>query len=528
VTPFRRRVVGREVQSHGLDWSAPADDDARIGPAPSFTLVVPVWNTDPDALRALFRSVRAQRYDAWDMSIVDDASTRPETRRVLDEAAADPRVRVTRLDRNSGIGRATGAGLARATGTWIAFVDHDDVLDSDALLDVARLVREVPDLEMVYTDQDRLRADGTIGDPSWKSAWSVDLLRSTNCIVHLCCYRRSLLDALGGIREGFDGSQDYDLLLRMGDTLDTTRIGHVARPRYHWRASAGSVASDPEAKPWAFEAARRALADSLRRRNMRGRVEPHDVLGWYHTRYEIVGRARATVVLIGDAGSALDTTRESVARAGEGAVAIVETAQARNGAAAAAVAASASTDLVAFVAAGVVVRPGWLDGLGEHAQRADVGFAGGRLLDDAGRPTFGLVVGGPAAVVPATPAVVPDDFAWSGRIVRNLSAVPLHLAATRPEVVRSIGWDDVLDGDAFAADMSLRARARGLAVVSTPHAEGARSERVDGPRASRRAIRTLRARWDLDTAGDPFLNPNVPAPGPRSTRVSIRRGLRAR
>ncbi len=162
-------------------------------------------------------------------------------------------------------------------------------------------------------------------------------------------------------------------------------------------------------------------------------------------------------------------------------------------------------------------------------QRADVGFAGGTLLDGAGRPTFGLVVGGPATVVPATPAVVPDDFAWSGRVVRNLSAVTLHLAATRPEVVRSLGWDDALDGDVFAADIGLRARARGLAVVSTPHAEGVRSERAGAPRASRRAIRTLRARWELDAAGDPFLNPNVPAPGRRSTRcASIRRGARAR
>jgi glycosyltransferase involved in cell wall biosynthesis len=416
VTPFRRRVVGREVQSHGLDWAAPSDD-GLLGPAPRFTLVVPVWNTDPDALRALFRSVRAQWYGGWDMSIVDDASTRPETRSVLEEAETDPRVRVTRLDRNSGIGHATRAGLARATGEWIAFVDHDDVLDPDALRDVARLVREVPELEMVYTDQDRLRADGTIGDPAYKSAWSVDLLRSTNCIVHLCCYRRSLLDALGGIREGFDGSQDYDLLLRVGDALDTTRIGHVARPRYHWRASPGSVASDPEAKPWAFEAARHALADSLHRRNMRGRVEPHEVLGWYHTRYEVVGRPRATVVLVGDAGSALDATRASVAHAGERAIAIVETAAARTGPAAAAVAANASTDLVAFVAAGVVVRPGWLDALGEHAQRADVAFAGGTLVDDTGRRTFGLVVGGSAGLVAATPAVVPDDFAWSGRVV---------------------------------------------------------------------------------------------------------------
>ena len=139
-------------------------------------------------------------------------------------------------------------------------------------MDVMRLVDEAPNLQFVYTDQDRLSVDGHVSDPSYKSAWSPDLLRSTNCIVHLCCYRRSLLDAIGGVRSGYDGSQDYDLLLRVADHLDASCIGHVARPRYHWRASAGSVAADPDAKPWAYDSAVRALEDSLRRRGLRGRV----------------------------------------------------------------------------------------------------------------------------------------------------------------------------------------------------------------------------------------------------------------
>ena len=297
-----------------------------------------------------------------------------------------------------------GRGARRATGAWIAFVDHDDVLDPDALLDVARLVREVPDLEMVYTDQDRLRADGTIGDPAFKSAWSVDLLRSTNCIVHLCCYRRSLLDALGGIREGFDGSQDYDLLLRVGDALDTTRIGHVARPRYHWRASAGSVASDPEAKPWAFEAARRALVDSLQRRNMRGRVEPHDVLGWYHTRYEIVGRPRR------------DGCRSSVtpgARSTRHAPASPTRAKApspssrrRRRAPARRRPRSPRTHRPTWWRSSR--RASWSGPVGSTAWASTRSVPmsvspAARCVDDAGRRAFGLVVGGPAGVAPATP-----------------------------------------------------------------------------------------------------------------------------
>ena len=139
-----------------------------------------------------------------------------------------------------------------------------------------------------------------------------------------------------------------------------------------------------------------------------------------------------------------------------------------------------------------------------------------------------LVVGGPGAVVSATPEVVPDDFAWSGRVVRNLSAVTLHLAATRPEVLRSIGWDTELDGDLFAADIGMRARESGIVVVSTPHAEGVRTDQGAGTRASRRAVRRLRTRWDLDNAGDPFLNPNVPLRAPSSATRRWRRAARWR
>jgi hypothetical protein len=479
------------------------------GPAPTFTVVVPVWNTEPSLLHAMYASLLAQRYATWDLSIVDDASTRAETRAALDQMATDARVHIDRLDTNTGIVHATQRALSHARGDWIAFVDHDDVLHEDALLDVARLIRAVPDLEMVYTDQDLLRGDGSIGDPAFKSAWSPDLLRATNCVMHLSCYRRSRLETLGGMRDGYDGGQDYDLLLRVADSVATTRIGHVARPRYHWRAAVGSVAADVDAKPWAFEAAERALADSLRRRNMGGRVEPHEVRGWYHTRYDIARDVRATVVFIGEEGSALATTRDAIANAAPGAVAVEHVEHASTVAAATSLAANAHTDLVMFVGAGVVPAPGALDALAEHATRPEVGFTGGVCTDDAGGRSFGLVIGGDETVRRATPDIDPGNFAWSGRVVRNLSAVPLHLAATRPDVLRTTTWDDGLDGDLFAADVCLRARRRGLFVVSTPHAGASTIRTLPAVRTSARMTRSFRERWQVDDVADPYVNPNV-------------------
>ncbi len=314
-------------------------------------------------------------------------------------------------------------------------------LDPDALLDVARLVREVPDLEMVYTDQDRLRADGTIGDPAYKSAWSADLLRSTNCIVHLCCYRRSRLEALGGIREGFDGSQDYDLLLRVSDAVDATRIGHVARARYHWRASAGSVASDPEAKPWAFEAARRALADSFAGATCAGASNlTRCLVGTTRGTRSWAGR-RATVVLVGDDGSALDATRASITRAGEGAVAIVETTHApyRRCSRGGRRATRRPSSWRSSGQASSYNLVGSTRSASTHSGRMSRSQAARSSMTRGDRRSGSSSAPGRPRSSPQHPAVVADDFAWSGRVVRNLSAVPLRLAAD-PTRRRSIDW----------------------------------------------------------------------------------------
>ncbi len=504
---FRRPVVGREVQSRGEAFHV-ADIDVER--APHFGIVVPVWNTDGRALREMHASLQRQTYGRWNLSIADDGSSNDDTRAALDEIARDPRVHVARRERNAGIVHATNVALSHAQGDWIAFVDHDDALHPDALRDVARLVGEVPELEMVYTDQDRISADGAVSDRSFKSAFSPDLLRSTNCIVHLCCYRRDLLETVGGVRQGFDGSQDYDVLLRVADALPIDRVGHVARSRYHWRAAEGSVAADPSAKPWAFEAAERALADSLARRGLRGRVERHAVLGWYHTRYDITRPLTTAVVVVGPAGALRDATESALRRTTPVHVSIVDTIDAPDVTSAFAAAAATAAELVVFVTAGVVVDVGWLDALAEHAQRADVGVVGGTVRDEHGTPTFGLVLGSGGDVIPATPAIAPDDFSWSGQVVRNLSAVPLLLAAARTESIRRVHVDARLGADAFAADVGMQLRNGGSNVVTTPHATATwvgRSKMVDAPA---QATRRLRERWALDRAGDPFLNPDLP------------------
>jgi len=231
---------------------------------PRFSVVTPVFRPPAEVLRETIASVRAQAFADWELCLVDDASRSPEVTAVLDEAAnADGRVRVSYRSENGGIVAATNDALAMAKGEFVAFLDHDDLLDPRALAEVAAAIDEHPDVDYVYTDEDKVDEGGRQFDPFFKPDWSIDRLRGQMYTCHLSVVRRSLVEELGGLRDGFDGSQDYDLVLRV--TERARRIVHVRKVLYHWRALASSAASGGDAKPYAYQAGQRAIADHLRR-----------------------------------------------------------------------------------------------------------------------------------------------------------------------------------------------------------------------------------------------------------------------
>lgn len=253
------------------------------GPAPSSPLqvavVVPVCDPPPWALDALLVSIRAQEGVAWRLVLSDDGSRDPAVRARLEAAARDPRVRVVAGLERRGISAATNVALAAAEGDLVAFVDHDDALAPGALAHVAAPFAD-PAVGWAYTDEDKLLGQpGERARPFFKPAFDPTLLLRCNPTAHLLVARRDLVAQVGGLRSEFDGSQDYDLALRLAET--GRAVAHVPRLLYHWRAVPGSTADRVAAKPWAYVAARRALADALLRRGVGGRVEPGAWLGSY-------------------------------------------------------------------------------------------------------------------------------------------------------------------------------------------------------------------------------------------------------
>jgi O-antigen biosynthesis protein len=231
--------------------------------SPTVSVVTPVFDPDPAHLRACLTSVADQLGVDVEHVLVDDASTSGDVRSILAEAAAAAggAVVVTRAEQG-GIVAATNDALARASGEYVAFVDHDDVLEPDALASMIAALRSA-DAAVGYSDHDFIRPDGRFVDPCYKPDFSPERLRNQNYITHLVVARRDAVSDSGGLREGFDGAQDHDLILRLGERH--TPVVHVPRVLYHWRQAPSSVSGGGPGKPWAFDAGRRAVADHCAR-----------------------------------------------------------------------------------------------------------------------------------------------------------------------------------------------------------------------------------------------------------------------
>ncbi len=235
------------------------------GQRPLVSVIMPVYDTEPAYLRAAIESVQAQWYPDWELCICDDASQRNDTRELLNViASADARVRVVRRTESGHIVKASNDAIALARGEFVVFLDHDDLLAPQALL---RLMQEFvgkPDLDILYSDEDKLDLRGRRCLPLFKPDWSPALAWSQNYVGHIMCVRRTSLEDVGHLREGCQGSQDHDLVLRLAAA--GARFGHIAEVLYHWRVHDNSTSANPESKPYAHHAGKEAVAHHLTQR----------------------------------------------------------------------------------------------------------------------------------------------------------------------------------------------------------------------------------------------------------------------
>ena len=473
---------------------------------PLISIVMPVYRTPGRVLMQAINSVMAQSYPKWELCIADDGSESAEVKEILERyAQQDPRIKIKFLKTNSGIALCSNAALELASGDFIALLDHDDELTEDALFYVVEALNRQPELDIFYSDEDKIDEHGRRYDPFFKPNWSPDLILSENYVAHLLVCRRELLIQAGAFRPGFDGSQDHDLILRLVEKSD--RIFHIPRILYHWRAIASSTASVSTQKLYAAAAARRAIEEHLERRAIAAKVVPGCFPGRWRVRYAL-DREPAVSVIIASGGKVdilrnnlesvftkteyrnvevviidnskkseiekLVTTWPSPARPlryidwrdREFNYAAINNEAARR----------CNSPILLFLNDDTsVITSGWLTAMVEMAVRPEVGAIGAKLLYPDGRIQHaGVVMGIFGNCGHAFKGLAGDihhyfDFP---DVIRNVSAVTGACLMTRADVFHEVGG---FAENTFAVafndiDLCLKIREKGYRVIYTPHA----------------------------------------------------------
>ena len=546
---YRAWVAAHDTLT-AADRAAIAAHIARLPPV-RISVVMPVFNPREDWLRAAIASVRGQLWPHWELCIADDASTAPHVARVLADIAGDPRIRAVRRDRNGHISAASNSALALATGDFVALMDHDDVLTEHALYCVAEELAHHPDAELIYSDEDQLDARGRRCQPAFKREFDLDLLRQRNVVSHLGVYRTALLRDLGGLREGFEGSQDHDLALRVAERVAPARIRHIARVLYHWRQS-GAASFSERALARCGAASLRAVAEHLVRGGIVAEAAAHplvpaavrvvrplpsppplvSVIVPTRDRADLLSRCAdgvlhgtdypAVDLLIVDNGSVEPATASLLSRlATDARVRVLRDEDDFNfarlcnrGAAA------ARGEILVLLNNDIeVTRKDWLREMVAQALRPEVGAVGARLLYPDGRVQHaGIVLGcGPHGVAAHMEAGAAGDAPGPGaalRLERQVGAVTAACLAVRRAAYLAVGGMDAVNLPVAYndVDLCLRLRAAGLSIVWTPfaeliHHESATRGTDDAARLGRDAA-FMRARWGAGLAEDAAYNGN--------------------
>src|SRR5213080_965647 len=306
---FRRRKLTKAVEQDEYGrWFArhrvSAEEAAKLREQsrtfsyrPLISILTPTFNSDDQFLTAAVESVIAQAYENWELVLIDDGSSDPRMRGLLEkQGQRDARIQ-TGFQDHDGISSALNAALSRARGAWVALLDHDDLLEQDALFRAIELLQNDREADVIYSDEDKI-VDGKLAAPMLKPDWSPEFFCTHDYLGHFVVVRRDL--AQPGFRSEFDGAQDYDLLLRISEKTD--RIRHLSRVLYHWRRTAESTAHNIRRKPGALEAGRRAIEEHLVRRQENARVTIDWETHLYRVRRE--GGAAMISIIINDSEAA--------------------------------------------------------------------------------------------------------------------------------------------------------------------------------------------------------------------------------
>lgn len=517
------------------------------------SVLMPVYNTPADVLDAAIMSVVRQTYSGWELCICDDSSTSADTLQILERyRGADSRIKITRSTNNLHIARATNLAAEFATGDFVAFLDHDDTLESDAIETMVRAIEETPEADVLYSDEDKIEPNGTLSEPYLKPDWSPEHLLSVMYLLHFLVVRKSLFLEVGGLRHEFTGAQDYDLALRATDKA--RRVVHVPHVLYHWRKIPGSAAATIDAKPEALINAKRAVTDFVKNRHTDAEVSDGLFEGSFRVKWPVDANRRVTLLMLSAGQSREIDGRGRVMLVEHAVKSIVERSSFTNYKIIVVHGGNLPADVIEYFSKiGVqlaeyqfegkfnypdklnfalqfvktddvillnddleVVTNDWIEALLAFSRQPDIGAVGARLLYPNNRNQHaGVVLGVNGLSTHIFHNQPANQVGYCGftHVIRNYSAVTGAVLATRMGVIRQVGaLNPKLRVDYNDIDFCLRVREAGYRIVYTPHAT---LYHFEGSSLVRHAVdpadqAEFLARWGEVLENDPYYNPQLP------------------
>ena len=553
-----KRKGGFKLKRSYKEPETQKDFNVNFNVDPKISIVIPVYNIKREWLEACIDSVLRQRYKNWELCIVDDASTQKQTKKVLKSLMKrkDERIKIKFLRKNKGIAGATNEAVRLSTGEFVGFLDSDDEISKDALFEVVEAINE-KECDVIYSDEDKLTLKGKRTEAFYKPSYSPDRLLSQNYMCHFLVVKRSIGESVGWLRDGFSGSQDYDFILRCVEKTD--KIYRIPKILYHWRKVPGSTAVNVNNKPEAWENGRRAIEDSLKRRNIKGKV----LLGKGPCTYQIVrqieGNPLVSIVIpFRDAPKLLRKCMNSILEKStyqnfeivgvnhrsqrKETLELIEYYKKKDNRirfynadlswnfsmlSNYGVKKAKGEHVVLLNVDTEVTRPDWIERLLEHSQRKEVGAVGAKLYYPNGKIQHaGVIIGTEEVAVAWHIHRFTDGNNWgyfgSLIITQNLSAVTAACMMVKKKLYEEIGG---LDEKNLAVafndiDFCLRLREKGYLNIFTPHCEVMHHESAlrsykNTPEEEKRVTSTREEEYmkkrhkNILKKGDPYYNPNL-------------------
>ena len=529
-------------------WAVALAEPAQIA------VLMPVFNPKPEWLQAAIASVQAQLYPHWQLCIADDCSTDPRIRPLLEAAmAADSRIQVVFRQRNGHICASSNSALELVQAPWLALLDHDDLLPDDALIWVAQAIQAHPEARLFYSDEDKINPNGKRLDPYFKGDWNPVLIESQNFFCHLGVYSTDLVRQVGGFREGLEGAQDHDLVLRCSEMLRRDQIVHIRRVLYHWRIHSESTSSGVNAKSYSIRSAECAISEHLQRSAL-----AFEQMSWSQVGFraklalpdpaprvsviiptrngiEVLGPCLTSLlectsypdfeVLVVDNGSDEPSTLTLLAELEQkGLVHVLHDPRPFNYSALNNSAVQhTSGDFICLLNNDIeVIDPGWLEELVVQALRPGVGAVGAKLLYPDRTIQHGGVVLGIGGVAGHVHHRCPEDhpgYFSLAQLTQEIAAVTaacLLVKRCHYEAVDGLN-EDQLKVAFNDVDFCLKLRELGLQNIYAPaaklihHESVSRGNDLTGEKAKRFAaeVAWMQQRWGEELLHDPAYNPNL-------------------